>query len=73
MTTTPYEHVLHAAEQLTPEEHRRLRSDLTRLDLADGHPSGAAFVDALLASPRFSWTGRNGTGYQRGLRAGRTR
>ncbi len=54
MTTTPYEHVLHAAEQLTPEEHRRLRSDLARLDLADGHASGAAFVDALLASPRDS-------------------
>ncbi len=51
MATTAYEAALHAIEQLTPEERQRLRSDLARLDLADGLPSGAAFVDALLASP----------------------
>lgn len=51
MATTPYEDALHAVERLTPEERRRLRSDLARLELADGSPSGADFVDALLASP----------------------
>lgn len=51
MSTTPYEEVLHAVEQLTPEERRRLQSDLIRLDRANEVPSGAAFVDALEADP----------------------
>ncbi len=51
MATTAYEDALRAVERLTPEERRRLRSYLMHLDLADGPPSGAAFIDALLASP----------------------
>lgn len=57
MTTTPYQDALHAVERLTPEERRRLRHDLARLDLTDGPPSGTAFVDALLASPPLDPTG----------------
>ncbi len=51
MATTPYEDALHAVERLTPEERRCLRSHLVRLELADGSPSGAGFVDMLLGSP----------------------
>ena len=51
MATTAYEDALRAVERLTPEERRRLQSDLMRLDLADGPPSGAAFVAMLDANP----------------------
>ena len=57
MTTTRYEDALHAVERLTPDERRRLRSDLSRLELADEAPLGAAFVDALLASAPLDPTG----------------
>ncbi len=51
MATTAYEGALRAVERLTPEERLCLRSDLTQLDLADGPPSGAAFVAMLDANP----------------------
>ncbi len=57
MAATAYEDALRAVERLTPEERLRLRSDLTQLDLAAGPPSGATFVDALLASPPLDPTG----------------
>lgn len=50
MASTAYDDVLQAVEQLTPEERRRLQSDLIRLDLSNQLSSGAAFVEALLAS-----------------------
>lgn len=51
VATTAYEKVLHAAQQLTPAERTQLLRELATLDRASGDGSGAAFVDALLATP----------------------
>ncbi len=51
MATTPVEELLEAARRLTREERAQLRTALTKLDLADGRGSGAAFVDSLLSTP----------------------
>ncbi len=57
MATTPYEAVLHAIEQLTPEERRRLQDALAEFEAgktaqpSTRQPSGAAFVATLEAQP----------------------
>ena len=51
VATTAYEKVLHAAQRLTPAERTQLLRELATLDRASGDGSGAAFVDALLATP----------------------
>ena len=57
MTTTPYEAALHAVEQLTPDERRRLQDALAALQKRNAvspsseQPSGAALVAMLEAQP----------------------
>ena len=46
-----YDEILEAARRLTTAERARLRSDLTKLDLADRRGSGAAMVEYLRANP----------------------
>ncbi len=46
-----YDEILEAARHLTTAERARLRSDLTKLDLADRRGSGAAMVEYLRANP----------------------
>ena len=46
-----YDEILEAARRLTTAERARLRSDITKLDLADRRGSGAAMVEYLRANP----------------------
>jgi len=46
-----YDEILEAARRLTTAERARLRSDLTKLDLAERRGSGAAIVEYLRANP----------------------
>jgi len=46
-----YDEILEAVRGLTTAERARLRSDLTKLDLADRRGSGAAMVEYLRANP----------------------
>lgn len=46
-----YDEILEAARRLTTAERARLRSDLTKLDLAERRGNGAAIVEYLRANP----------------------